>query len=495
MNKENTSYEMHLQEAFARANQKADQFGAYVTVGAFLFGIAIAPIYSTWFFALGIGIPNMLLFYIAAQWIKSRFISCQLISLVFAIFMFQFISQMHGMAEMHFFCFIFALILVIYQDWRMMIPYTIATVFHHGLFFALQLSGFEGMGPFFISYAHVDYMILGFHLGLAATMTFFAGIWAYFSKRQGKQMAKNNFKQLESLKILDQGVRFAEEISNGNMESPYELKNEEDKLGKALLDMRQYLLAAHQKEKEDRFIHEGIERINKVQQQNLDNVRSLCDAVLRDLANYMQISQAGIFLPQVDSTQEGTVLELVASYAYHRKKFLKKEIFVGKYAEGIVGQVFLEKQAIYLEEIPQGYNSIITGLGEVEPKSLLIIPLLLHQEVIGIMELSAIRSLSPYEMEFLNRVTEGLAATLKFSQISHQTRFLLEESQHQAEQLRAQEEEMRQNMEELQATQEAMSKRQMELEESNKLLQEKEAQLQVAQEKLEALSQDKSLST
>lgn len=469
--KEAVSFDAYLMETLDAIHQKAVLLSSYIIFASFIFGLAIAPIFATWQFAMGIGGVNLLLFWLATYRIHNKTIARQIISLIFAFFTLQFISQMHGMAALHFFYFIFALVLVMYQDWRMMLPYAMAFIFYHSFFFTLQIVGYTNLSAYFLHYVQVDYLVMGFYLGLTSLMALLAGIGSYYAQMQTKRVARVHHSQQKNLINLERGVNFAKEISTGKLDSPYELLSEDDFLGQALLQMRENLRKAQQKDHKERFINEGLNRINKVMQQNLNHERKLCDAIIREISDYMHINQAGVFIPHKEL--DHARLELLACYAYDRKKFLKKEILVGQYAEGIIGQVYLEKETVYIEEIPKGYLKIITGLGETEPKCLMIIPLLAQQEVVGIMELGALQKLEDYEREYLKRVAEGLAATLKSSQMSAQTRALLKASQEQAEELKAQEEEMRQNMEELMATQEAMRIRQKALEENNISIKEK----------------------
>ncbi|MBY0424593.1 MAG: hypothetical protein K2Q22_03065, partial [Cytophagales bacterium] len=83
---------------------------------------------------------------------------------------------------------------------------------------------------------------------------------------------------------------------------------------------------------------------------------------------------------------------------------------------------------------------------------------------VGVMELAFFKPIPEYFIEFVQKVSENIASTVKNIQINRITQNLLQESQIMSESLRAQEEEMRQNMEELQATQEEMLRRTSELE-------------------------------
>ncbi len=136
---------------------------------------------------------------------------------------------------------------------------------------------------------------------------------------------------------------------------------------------------------------------------------------------------------------------------FERKKHLKRRVALG---EGLVGQVVLEKSTVHLTNVPSDYINITSGLGEANPRSVLIIPLKLSETVVGVMEFAAFSQFEPFEIEFLEKLAESIAASVIAIQTNHQTKKLLEQAQENEENLRAQEEEMRQNMEELQATQE-----------------------------------------
>lgn len=258
---------------------------------------------------------------------------------------------------------------------------------------------------------------------------------------------------------LKETTQFVVEISKGNYEA--ELlgatsegtgKNTHNLAG-ALLEMKERTLRASQEEERRRWANEGVAKFAEILRSDR-NLQILCDQLLSELVKYMGANQGALFL--VNDEEPGRIfMEMKACYAYNRKKFINKEIEVG---EGLVGQVYLEKEPIYLTEIPQDYVQITSGLGDANPKSILVVPLISKEKINGVIELASFREFQEHEILFCRKIAETISSTLSTFRVNERTRKLLEESQQQAEEMRAQEEEMRQNMEELEATQEEMDR-------------------------------------
>lgn len=114
----------------------------------------------------------------------------------------------------------------------------------------------------------------------------------------------------------------------------------------------------------------------------------------------------------------------------------------------------MEQKVIHLKNIPDSYLSVTSGLGEANPRSLLIVPMQYENQIYGVLEFATFQTFESIHITLIEQVAESIASTLSAVKTNIITASLLEESKAQTQTLTSHEEEMRQNMEELQATQE-----------------------------------------
>jgi hypothetical protein len=275
----------------------------------------------------------------------------------------------------------------------------------------------------------------------------------------GRPLQTSLFQPLAaSLHAVDENLAahtaFAGELSAGKIKAHGEQRQATDALGLALQAIRDNLVANRQEEEQRQWATEGLSRFVEVLRAGKE-LPALCQDVVVNLVRTVHAAQGAIFVVDADAAGQASLV-LQACYAYSRTKYLTQQIAPG---EGIIGQAYLEGTTIHLTDVPDRFVRITSGLGEANPRHILIVPLKMNETVVGIVELASFTPFRPHEITFTEKIGENLAHTVSSFRTAETTRRLLDESQQQAEHMRSQEEELRQNQEELQATQEEISRK------------------------------------
>lgn len=264
----------------------------------------------------------------------------------------------------------------------------------------------------------------------------------------------------EVIEQLRDATDFVKGIGEGKLDVDYKAELDsnyapgKNKLADELIAMQGKLKSVNLEEQRRKWATEGLTKFVDILRNSNDNVHVLGDKIISSLVQYTGANQGGLYILN-DEEENNHYLELISLFAFNIKKFEKQRIKLG---EGILGQTFLEKETTYLTNMPDDFTRITSGLGDATPKSILIVPLKVDKDVYGIVELASFREFEKHEIDFVEKLGETIASTLSSVKVNHRNKRLLEQSQQQTEEMRAQEEEMRQNMEELTATQEGMNR-------------------------------------
>ena len=275
---------------------------------------------------------------------------------------------------------------------------------------------------------------------------------------------------INGLKKISQ---FSKEIGKENYTSKFEPLGKNDELGNALLLMRANLKTASE-EAEIRRIEnfqrgwtsQGLAEFGEMLRESKDSLEELTNQILTRLVRYLDASIGGLFIIN-DENKEDTFLELIAFYAYDRRKYIEKRIEIG---ESLIGQCVLENETIFMSEIPKDYIHIASGIGSDDPRSLLIVPLKLNEEVYGVVELASFKTIEPYQIEFVEKIGESIASTISSAKINIHTSKLLFESNEKSERLTKQEEESRKQIEQMEKIIHELKEKEEKEKEQNKTL-------------------------
>ena len=435
--------------------KQADSIVHKFVWGYFAFGLFLSAFHGTWAFGLGMGGITLVVYFLIRHFFPGTLLFRCITSFVLMNFVVQFIFQMKGAYTMQFFYFITLTVLLLHEDWRILLPSVVYAIFFLVAITLLQRSG--AVPEYLANFPILNFTNLLFHMGLMVLYAIISMYWVQLQRKQTEDAAVTIIRTDKQLGLVHINKNFADEISAGNLEVEYQSEHA-DELGKSLMNMRKSLIEAARREEQEKFVNVGLANIGEVLRSDADNLDELCDKLILKLVNYLKVNQGGIFL--LNENGDVPVLQLKAFRAYEQKKYLQKTIDLG---EGLVGQVALEKKYKLIKDVPEDYATITSGLGKAVPKSILVVPLESNDQLVGVLEFASLNTFQETDIEFLEKVGESIAATVISVHTNHQTRELLENSKQMTEEMRAQEEEMRQNMEEMQSTQEEMARTQKEL--------------------------------
>jgi PAS domain S-box-containing protein len=263
-------------------------------------------------------------------------------------------------------------------------------------------------------------------------------------------------KNLQNLK------RFALGVKEGKFETTNIVFDGKGDFGEAIAQMREGLLQVSKEEEIRTWRNTGIAKFSEILRRESNDLERLSEQLIGELVKYVEANQGGIFIVNDEITDQEPFLELISAYAYNKKKFIEKKVMRG---QGLVGRAWQEGLPIYLNEVPNNYIEIRTGLGGANPRYVFIVPLKVNEEVQGVLEIASFHHFEEYKQEFIKQIADSVASTFSSTKVNRKTKLLLEESQRITFRMREQEEELRQNIEELQATQEEMQRNQRELSE------------------------------
>ncbi|MBX3101420.1 MAG: GAF domain-containing protein [Bacteroidetes bacterium] len=179
-------------------------------------------------------------------------------------------------------------------------------------------------------------------------------------------------------------------------------------------------------------------------------VQPLAQDLLSQTVRQMKLAQGVIFLrPSLTDPR----LEPVATFAMGQEADLAGHL---NQTNSFLSQIARDGKAIYLEDLPQGFAAIRSGLGEAIPASLLLCPIRFEGTLIGVWEVAGFQPIPHSHRELLEEVADKSASTLynllqtdHTAQLLAESQTLTEELQHRTQAIQEAEQRLRQMNERL----------------------------------------------
>jgi hypothetical protein len=83
-----------------------------------------------------------------------------------------------------------------------------------------------------------------------------------------------------------------------------------------------------------------------------------------------------------------------------------------EFGEGLVGQAAASGKTIYVDDVPEGYIKIISGLGSASPRYLLIVPVKTQEQLRGVLEIATFTPIIEDQRKFVEEAAQLVADKL-----------------------------------------------------------------------------------
>ncbi len=206
-------------------------------------------------------------------------------------------------------------------------------------------------------------------------------------------------------------------------------------------------------------------------------VGGLSENALRFLCEYLGAQAGAIFIEDSGSFRRA------ATYAVPASSSLPERFLPG---EGLLGQAVKDGRTFIVGDIPGGYLTIGSALGNARPRHLLVAPVQVDGMVNAVLELGFFHPVPGASAALLERSAELIGVAVRSANSRSRIEELLEETQRQSEEVQAQSEELRVSNEELEEQSRALQKTQTQLEHQQAELEQSNVQMEEQTQLLES---------
>jgi len=170
--------------------------------------------------------------------------------------------------------------------------------------------------------------------------------------------------------------------------------------------------------------------------------------ILSELAPLVNVQHA-VFYELEQQGEAEAVLKKSAGYATVEREGARQRFKLG---ESLVGQCALEKRTLWVENAPEDYIKISSGLGEGRPYRIVFLPVLFEEQVRAVIELASFGQFSDIHVTFLEQLTEIIGIVFNTIGATMRTEALLKQSQALTQELQQTNQELEEKAEQLALT-------------------------------------------
>ena len=303
-------------------------------------------------------------------------------------------------------------------------------------------------------------------LGGQASVPGASGTWKDLTENVN-QLAANLTNQVRAIAEVATAVTRGDLSRSIQVEARGEVSYLKDNINEMIRNLKE----TTQKNAQQDWLKTNLARFTRLLQGQRD-LQAVTSLILSELAPLVS-AHHGVFY-MMDSKEPDGRLRMLASYGYRSSRKLPTSFLPG---EGLVGQCALEKQRIWLIDVPRDYIVVSSGLGAAPPTNIVVLPILFEQQVKAVIEIASLGRFTETHLSFLDQLMESIGVVLNTIEANSRTESLLTQSQSLAQELQQTNQELAEKARLLSEQNNEVERKNREVEQAKLALEEKATQL------------------
>jgi signal transduction histidine kinase/CheY-like chemotaxis protein/HAMP domain-containing protein len=323
-------------------------------------------------------------------------------------------------------------------------------------------------------------------LGGQAEVEGVSGTWKRLTENVN-ELAGNLTRQVRAISEVTSSVAAGDMTRTISVEAEGEVAELKDSINIMVQSLRESVQASQDQD----WLKTNLASIGSMLQGHRD-LEVVAELIMEELAPLLGAQHGTFFLTEDGDWDGERRLRLIAGYGLRAEKDAPIQYRIG---QSLIGQVAKSKRPIVVDNIPNGYIKISSGLGEASPSNLAIMPIMFEDQVLAVVELAAFTTFSSIQITFLEQLAETLGISVNAIIANSRTDGLLEQSQRLTAELQARSSELQARSEELQQSNLDLEDKAELLAAQKRDIEAKNEEIELAREEIEARARQLALAS
>ncbi|GAA4850132.1 GAF domain-containing protein [Algivirga pacifica] len=379
----------------------------YLLLLLFSVSLVLSLIYDTWGIALGFSLFSLTFYILMFKYgeLKSSE-QVYLLVVVLLTLQLQFTFELKDISSTQLLYFTMMTLLVLFRDWRVLLLFYMA---NHTFYLVLFLFTKGYWIHQLLEQSQGGVTLMGLQLNLLTLLIvgflhFCVGVMiSILLNRQSIAAAKQVF-YLEKQMNLWTHKEIIDDFIQETYDKNYPIAPQ-DEIGNTLINLQEHLQKQsllYQQESESLY---HLHKFNKLLL-NCSYLEEVSHCVVKELSDVFESGSTQLYIIH----PKEKMIELLASYGVASQENTPKYIPFG---EGLLGEAIHFKNHYIIKDIPETTPVIQSGLGAQLPKEIVIVPLQVKGNNVGVVVLNLLHSLDKHHLSMLGDMVQNIGVLIQ----------------------------------------------------------------------------------